>query len=81
MAGLLVSCRTWLFFDLRLEWGPPSFMASFPPSGEGVLVWRRVTGWEICGVGTFQLLSLPEEVASPRSWVHGSYAFLMGHLI
>lgn len=57
MAGPPVSCRTWLFFDLRLEWGPPSFMASFPPSGEGVLVWRRVTGWEIRGVGLSQELA------------------------
>lgn len=53
MAGPPVSCRTWSFFDLSMEWGRPSFMASFPPSGEGVLMWR-VTGWEIPGVGAGQ---------------------------
>lgn len=42
MAGPPGFCRLWQSFGLSLEREPPSFMGSFPPSGEGVLV--RVTG-------------------------------------
>lgn len=88
MAGPRVSCRTWPFFDLTVEQGPLSFTASFPPSGEGLLIWR-VTGWKIPGIGSVSVRSPPEwggfslEPCSlcPGAGYTAPCVFLMGHLI
>lgn len=58
MAGPPLSCRTWLNFDLFLEWGLLSSMASFLPSGEGCLCGELQDGDH--GIGTMSLLSLSE---------------------